>query len=84
VWLVAVFGQWFLRYAFYDRFYENKLLQFVDMISLANISMFVMDYSYHGYYVHGRSVHPHADTDMKEMKKNLQKEAVIFAIFHGC
>ena len=27
-----------------------------------------------GYYIHGRSVHGHADTNMREMNHNLHKE----------
>ena len=30
----------------------------------------------HGYYIHGRSVHGHADTNMREMNYNLLKEEV--------
>jgi len=52
------------------------MLQFIDLLSLSNISMIIFDESYHGYYVHGRSVHPYADTDMIDISHNLAKEAV--------
>ena len=30
----------------------------------------------YGFYIHGRSVHGHADTNMREMNLNLSKERV--------
>ena len=66
------------RKAFFDRFYRNKMLQFVDLLSLSNVSMLIFSERYHGYYIHGRSVHPHADTDMHDMNVNLKKEEVDF------
>lgn len=30
-----------------------------------------------GYYIHGKSVHGHADTDMKEMFEQLKREEVL-------
>ena len=37
----------------------------------------------YGYYIEGRSVHGHADTDMREMNDNLHKEQVLsFFITH--
>lgn len=61
-----------------DRFYRNSILQFVDLISLANISILVFDESCHGYYIHGRSVHGSADVNMDELNHNLKKEEVRF------
>jgi meckelin len=59
-----------------DRFYRNRLLQFVDLISLANISILVFDEACHGYYIHGRSVHGSSDVNMDELNLNLKKEEV--------
>ena len=44
------------------------------MLSLSNISLFVLSDRFRGYYIHGKSVHGHADTDMIEMNENLKKE----------
>lgn len=60
--------------AVHDRFYSHRLLQFVDLLSISNISVFLLDSPFHGYYVHGRSVHPFADTDMTEIGNNMKKE----------
>ena len=36
--------------------------------------MIVFDELHHGYYVHGCTVHPYADTNMQELNANLRKE----------
>ena len=38
--------------------------------------MFLLSHRCFGYYIHGRSVHGHADTNMEEMNMNLKREAV--------
>lgn len=40
------------------------------------ISVLLLSHDCFGYYIHGRSVHGHADTNMEEMKNNLKREAV--------
>ncbi|XP_043835009.1 meckelin isoform X2 [Dromiciops gliroides] len=60
---------------FYERFIEDKIRQFVDLCSMSNISVFLLSHRCFGYYIHGRSVHGHADTDMEEMNLNLKREA---------
>ena len=42
----------------------------------AKVSMLVLSHRCFGYYIHGRSVHGHADTNMEEMNTNLKREAV--------
>ncbi|KAH9270007.1 hypothetical protein BASA83_007835 [Batrachochytrium salamandrivorans] len=58
----------------YERLHPNKLLQYIDILSLANVSMLIFDAPCHGYYVHGRSVHSYADTNMMELNNFLKKE----------
>uniref|UniRef100_A0A8I5U492 Transmembrane protein 67 n=1 Tax=Pongo abelii TaxID=9601 RepID=A0A8I5U492_PONAB len=60
---------------FYERFIEDKIRQFVDLCSMSNISVFLLSHKCFGYYIHGRSVHGHADTNMEEMNMNLKREA---------
>ena len=62
------------RTLFYDRFYRNKVLQFVDLLSVANISVLIFDELCHGYYIHGRSVHGSADVNMDDLNHSLRKE----------
>ena len=46
--------------------------------------MFIMSRKLFGYYIHGRSVHGHADTNMREMNYNLHKEQVSHALNCCC
>ncbi|KAJ3177953.1 Meckelin [Gaertneriomyces sp. JEL0708] len=58
----------------YERFYKNPLMDLFDMCSLANISILMLDEWGHGYYVHGRSVHGIADTNLAELNEYLKRE----------
>ncbi|PIO34941.1 hypothetical protein AB205_0142270 [Aquarana catesbeiana] len=42
---------------------------------MSNISVFILSHKRYGYYIHGRSVHGHSDTNMEEMNLNLKREA---------
>ncbi|XP_077455055.1 meckelin-like isoform X3 [Stigmatopora argus] len=68
-----------LLQAIFTSFYEicvyDKFLQFVDHCSVSNISVLLLPQKCFGYYIHGRSVHGHADTNMEEMNINLRREA---------
>lgn len=46
----------------YERFIDNCLQQFIDVASIANISVLILMDSY-GFYIHGRSVHGRSDID---------------------
>ncbi|KAL7984184.1 hypothetical protein Chor_002754 [Crotalus horridus] len=60
----------------HERFIEDKIRQFVDLCCMSNISVFLLSDRCFGYYIHGRSVHGHSDTNMEEMNMNLKREAV--------
>ncbi|XP_050021369.1 meckelin isoform X1 [Alexandromys fortis] len=75
IWLVIGIIQVFFFGAFYERFVEDKIRQFVDLCSMSNVSVFLLSHRCFGYYIHGRSVHGHADTNMEEMNVNLKREA---------
>ncbi|XP_037310280.2 meckelin [Pungitius pungitius] len=60
---------------FYEHFVEDKIRQFVDLCSISNVSVLLLSHRCFGYYIHGRSVHGHADTNMEEMNNNLNREA---------
>nr|XP_023668238.1 meckelin isoform X2 [Paramormyrops kingsleyae] len=74
VWLVIGFLQMIFFTVFYERFVEDKIRQFVDLCSISNISVLLFSHRCFGYYIHGRSVHGHADTNMEEMNINLRRE----------
>ncbi|GFG28269.1 hypothetical protein Cfor_01261 [Coptotermes formosanus] len=48
--------------------------EFVDICSMANISVFILALENYGFYIHGRSVHGFADTDMQTILGQLQRE----------
>jgi len=56
------------------RYIANPLLQFQDLLSVSNLSLFALSEHNSGFYIHGHSVHPHADTHMLELNQNLKKE----------
>ena len=65
----------YLAYTFvYQRFFEDKIVNFIDLCSVANISVFILDQYTHGYYIHGRSPHGLTDVNMKEVLMNLYRE----------
>ncbi|XP_059984070.1 meckelin isoform X5 [Lagenorhynchus albirostris] len=75
LWLVIGIIQIVFFAVFYERFVEDKIRQFVDLCCMSNISVFLLSHRCFGYYIHGRSVHGHADTNMEEMNMNLKREA---------
>ncbi|XP_007537462.1 meckelin [Erinaceus europaeus] len=75
LWLVIGVTQIVFFTVFYERFIEDKIRQFVDLCCMSNISVFLLSHRCFGYYIHGRSVHGHADTNMEEMNMNLKREA---------
>ncbi len=79
---VAVFQAVFWG-GFWNGCIEDKLEQFTDVCSLANISVFVMANGNFGYYIHGRSAHGFADTDMATLLEQLQREADDFSAHRG-
>ncbi|KAJ3057841.1 Meckelin, partial [Quaeritorhiza haematococci] len=74
IWGLICFAQWSFHFLLYDRFYRHKLLHYIDLLSIANVSLLILDERCHGYYIHGRSCHPSADTDMAELNGNLKRE----------
>ncbi|KAI8826206.1 Meckelin [Fimicolochytrium jonesii] len=74
VWLALSAAQALFRHLVHDRFYRNRLLNFIDVLSMANLSVFAFDEQCHGYYIHGKSVHQCADTSVAELNGFLRKE----------
>ncbi|KAI1894152.1 hypothetical protein AGOR_G00112870 [Albula goreensis] len=75
LWLVIGFLQMLFFTVVHERFVEDRIRQFVDLCSISNISVLLMSHRCFGYYIHGRSVHGHADTNMEEMNVHLKREA---------
>uniref|UniRef100_F6WIJ8 Transmembrane protein 67 n=1 Tax=Callithrix jacchus TaxID=9483 RepID=F6WIJ8_CALJA len=53
----------------------NSLFQVFIVLFFLEISVFLLSHKCFGYYIHGRSVHGHADTNMEEMNMNLKRES---------
>ncbi|OAF71066.1 Meckelin [Intoshia linei] len=66
--------QWIIDSAIYTRFIEDKIEQFVDLCSMCSISVVIFETKNYGYYIHGRSIHGYADTGMKQMYENMDRE----------
>ncbi|CAF1048612.1 unnamed protein product [Rotaria sordida] len=66
--------QYLVYTIFYQRFIEDKIINFIDLCAVSNISVFILDGNYHGYYIHGRSPHGMTDVNMKEILRNLYRE----------
>jgi len=47
-------GQWLIVTGFLERYVANSIQQFIDLCSVANISVFVMTHENYGFYLHGR------------------------------
>jgi Meckelin (Transmembrane protein 67) len=54
VYLTFYLVQRLYNFLIYERFIDNCLQQFIDVSSIANISVLILLDSY-GYYIHGRS-----------------------------
>nr|XP_056718184.1 meckelin-like [Euleptes europaea] len=74
VWLAIGIVQVVLSVGLYERFVEEKIQQFTDLCSLSNVSVFILMHRCYGFYIHGRSVHGHADVSMGTMRSYLRKE----------
>ena len=46
----------------------------MDLCSVSNVSMLIMDQFYHGYYIHGRTPWGRSDITMAELKEALDRE----------
>ena len=71
---MAGFVQWVFMSLIYERFFQHQIQQFVDLCSISNVSVFILETEFYGYYIHGRSVHGRADTGLREMHENFVRE----------
>ncbi|CAF3088811.1 unnamed protein product [Rotaria socialis] len=79
----TVLIQYFFYVLIYQRLVEDKIINFVDLCSVSNISIFILDQNRHGYYIHGRSAHGIADVNIKDMIMNLERESRLMSIGRG-
>lgn len=72
--LISYVGQWLFNCILWRRYVKNPIQQFVDVCSVANISVFLLSQKCFGYYIHGRSPHGFADTDVYSMILQFKRE----------
>eukprot|EP01028_Stygiella_incarcerata_P007522 TRINITY_DN3121_c0_g1_i1.p1 TRINITY_DN3121_c0_g1~~TRINITY_DN3121_c0_g1_i1.p1 ORF type:complete len:976 (+),score=158.64 TRINITY_DN3121_c0_g1_i1:108-3035(+) len=73
-WIAFAVFQIVSKKAFIYRFLSHPIGDFVDLCSIANVSVLILQEPTHGFYIHGRSAHSHADATMMELRNNLAKE----------
>ncbi|KAK7198529.1 Meckelin (Transmembrane protein 67) [Novymonas esmeraldas] len=75
-WVAVALVLYVLEYQIYYRFLVVHPLQaFVDLCSVSNISIMILVEQQWGFYIHGESIHAHADVSMEEFQNNLFLEA---------
>lgn len=74
VYMALVAFQLIFKMVLYERYFKNKVREFVDVCSVSNISVFAWVNKKYGYYIHGRSPHGYADVNMQEMHDLLTRE----------
>ncbi|CAJ0937775.1 unnamed protein product [Ranitomeya imitator] len=78
MWLAVGIVQVLFFIFIFERFFEDKIKQFVDLCvlsaTLIYVSVFILTHKCYGYYIHGRSVHGQADVSMEAMLDHLRKE----------
>lgn len=74
-WLLLSGGQYLFKFLIYERFLAELPEQvFIDLCTLAKVSVLILDEQYHGYYLHCRSPHPYADGTMQDLIDMLSRE----------
>ncbi|KAK6757242.1 hypothetical protein RB195_015210 [Necator americanus] len=81
--LFVGFLQWVVQVVVVERMILDPFHNFIDLCSIANISVLSLTHPLHGHYIHGRSVHGRADTNMAEMNEFLKKERDDLCGFRG-
>jgi len=72
-----------VRWMWWERYVKDRLWQFVDLLSVTNISCILLEERNFGFYLHGRSVHDHADADMMQLNSNLKREEAGTSMLRG-
>jgi meckelin len=74
-WILIMAG---IGHIFFSRFFQLwiplKKQEFMDLLCVSNISVFILDQSLHGYYLHGQSPSGKADTNLDELLRFLEEE----------
>ena len=69
-----VLGQVVYKYVWHHNYVEHPIQQFVDLLTMANMSIILLDDECSGYYLHGRSLMTFSDTSMQELMAQMRRE----------
>lgn len=72
--LVIGYGQYIIKKLF-SIWASTPMNNFIDLCSISNISILVLDEFLHGYYIHGISPNGYAEQSLDELLESLNKEA---------
>jgi len=75
LWIIFLFVQWVFNTYIRWNIMGNPFANFLDLCATANTSVLMMTSSSHGFYLHGRSSHSHADESMEKLNENLAAES---------
>lgn len=76
LWWAISLVVYLIEFQLYYRFIVvNPFQAFVDLCSVSNISVLILLEPMWGFYIHGRTIHAHADVSMDELQRNLALEA---------
>lgn len=74
-WCAVSLSLYVLEFHVYYRFISVHPIQaFVDLCSVSNISVLILLEPMWGYYIHGRTIHAHADVNIRDFQRNLAIE----------
>ena len=71
---VIVLCQVVYKIVWHHNYVEHPILQFVDLLTMANMSIILLDDECSGYYLHGRSLMTFSDTSMQELMAQMRRE----------
>ena len=72
--LTIGWGQYAVKF-FLKVWFPLKVAEFIDLCSVANVSVFILHDALHGYYVHGKSpYYGLADLNAEDLKRALVME----------
>lgn len=74
VYLSLSIGQIMYKKYLYEPMIRNSLHEFIDLCSVANVSLFSMMYPRFGYYIHGRNPNGSGDCGISGMNALLERE----------
>ena len=72
--LCICYLQLLFRKQIMHRYFKDEAAQFVDLLCTSNISAMILDEKQHGWYIHGKTVHPYADVSLEEMNAAILAE----------